>query len=290
VLNVGGHLPLGRKPRETVRRAADNGFTCMQIFASSPGAWKSPIFDEARVSELVAARRDYGVDPLLIHAIYLINLASAEPALVARAKHSLIDALITGAKLGATGVITHIGSHRGRGYCAVADQIGVALDEVIESSPDAVDLILENSAGTRNIVGSELGELGDLIRRAHSHSRLKVALDTAHLCGRGWDFQKEGEAERLQRELEQTIGIERLAVIHANDSLLPCGSRRDRHANIGTGHVGLDGFRSLLAIEDFRRVPWILETPDLEMRVEDLTKLRALTIQPNSMGVMHAWL
>jgi deoxyribonuclease-4 len=287
-LNVGGHLPLGRKPRETVRWAAENGFGCMQVFASSPGAWRPPAFEPGRVTEFLEARQEFEIDPLFIHSIYLINLASSDSALVGRSVQSLIDAMNTGALLGAAGVVTHIGSHGGRGYKEVAEDVGSALKQIIECTPDSVSLVLENSAGMANILGAQLGELGDLIRRSGSHSRLKVALDTAHLCGAGWDFQNSETTEQLQIELDQAIGADRLAVIHANDSGVPCGSRRDRHANIGTGYIGLEGFRHLAAVERFRQIPWILETPDLDRRVEDLTKLQALAVQPISMGVRHA--
>jgi deoxyribonuclease-4 len=287
-LNVGGHLSLGRDPRATVQWAAENGFRSMQIFASSPGAWKPPVEDPARIDDFRGARAEFEIDPLIIHAIYLINLASDDPALVRRAKSSLVATLRAGERMGASAVITHIGSHGGRGYEEVADGVAAALIEILEKAPPAIDLALENNAGQGNCLGSELWELADLIHRAGNHPRLKVGLDTAHLCAAGWDFQAPDAAELLVEEIEATFSLQRLILIHANDSKVPCGSRRDRHANIGDGHIGLDGFRHLLAMPALRRVPWILETPDLERRADDLTKLHALSVQPLPAGADHA--
>lgn len=279
-LNVGGHLSLGGDPAATVATAREQGFDSMQIFASSPGAWKPPIVDPESTAEFRMAREEQGIAPLIIHAIYLINLASANPDLVARSKSSLRATLEAAAALGAAGVVTHIGSHAGRGFDAVASQIAGALVDILEATPEEVQLILENSAGAGGIIGADLGELGELLLRAGRPSRLSVAIDTAHLCGAGWNFQAEGTAARLVEEVEQHVSLDRLAVIHANDSLVPCGSRKDRHANIGEGHIGRDGFRHLVRQPELRRVPWILETPNLERRVEDLTTLKALAIEP----------
>ena len=287
-INVGGHLSLGRKPAETVRQAAQDGFRSMQIFASSPAAWRPPVVDEWRAREFVHARLAYEVEPLFIHAIYLINLASTDALLVRRSKASLIAALQAGGDLGAAGVVTHIGSHGGIGFDRVADQVAACLLEILAPTPESVQLILENSAGAGAIVGSRMAELGDLIRRAGTHPRLAVALDTAHLVAAGWDFAVDGTVDRLLAEVETEIGLERLVLIHANDSAQPCGSRKDRHANIGEGHIGLEGFRRLLREPALRRLPWILETPHLERRVDDLAKLRALAVEPLPMEASHA--
>lgn len=279
-INIGGHLSLGKDPRATVRWAAENGFSCMQIFVSSPGAWKAPIVDRARFDDFLRARQEYGVAPLFIHAIYLINLASQDARLVSRSKDSLIAALRAGEALGAAGVVTHIGSHGGRGFQQVRDQVALAIGEILHRAASPVDLILENSAGAGGIIGSSLHELGDLVDRAGGHPRLRVALDTAHLCAAGWHFGEAGVAERLVMELDHAMGCSRLVLLHANDSRSACGSRKDRHANIGEGAVGLDGFRNLLAQPVLRGAPWVLETPDLERRVDDLATLRALAVPP----------
>jgi deoxyribonuclease IV len=278
LLNVGAHVSLGRDPSVTVDEVRRTGLDSLQIFASSPGAWKPPIVDPDRAARFREARRARMIEPLFIHSIYLINLASEFEELAQRSRRSLIATLKAGLVLGAQGVITHIGSHKGRGFESVAAQVSEGLRSILAEVPEGIDLILENSTGAGGLLGAELPELGSLIVLSGSSSRLKVALDTAHLCGAGWELANATEVAHLLDDLTAQVGIERLALIHANDSLTPCGSHRDRHANIGRGYVGLEGFRNLLALEAFRAVPWIMETPNLERRAEDAAVLRALAV------------
>ncbi|GAC1513777.1 MAG: deoxyribonuclease IV [Chloroflexota bacterium] len=275
-LNIGGHLSLGRSPRSVVRWAAENDFGSMQIFASSPGAWKPPVLDAVRVRDLNSARKEHGVDPLFIHAIYLINLASDDAVLARRAQRSLVETLEAGDALNARAVVTHIGSHGGKGFDAVAPTVARRIMEVVTAARGNVQLALENSAGSGGIVGARLSELGDLLERCHRHPRLRVALDTAHLCGSGWDFSLPWMATRLVCDIERYIGLDRLVLIHSNDSKVPCGSRKDRHGNIGDGYIGLPGFRNLMTHDALTRVPWILETPDLDHPVQDRVRLQRL--------------
>jgi deoxyribonuclease-4 len=280
-LNLGGHLSLGRNPAATVRQAAADGFASMQIFASSPGAWKPPIVDRPYGTAFREARQETGVNPLYIHAIYLINLGSDNPELVRRSIGSLKRTLAAGSAMGAAGVITHIGSHGKRGFETVSGQIGEGLQEILAEIPPGIDLLLENAAGAGAIIGSTLDEIGTLILAAGEHPQLKVALDTAHLTGSGWDFTQPGETARLVSAADAAFGMDRVQVIHANDSAVPVGSHRDRHANIGEGHIGDAGFRNLLAQQELTAVPWIMETPDLGERVEgeptgSLRRLRQL--------------
>jgi len=240
------------------------------------------VLHERKVAELATAREALGMTPLVIHAIYLINLASRDPVLVEKSKSSLIAALEAGEQLGAAAVITHIGSHGGDGYERVAEQVAGCLVEIVERASGTATLALENSAGSGGILGADLQELADLLERAGRHSRLRVVLDTAHLCGAGWDFEDPETPVRLVETIERGIGLDRLVAVHANDSRLPPGSRRDRHANVGDGYIGIEGFKRLMRQPELIRVPWILETPDLdtkrpeEQRFVSLRRLREL--------------
>lgn len=286
-LNIGAHISLGDKPRKTVELAAKSGLRSMQIFASSPGAWKPPIVRPQLNHEFREAREEFGISPVFIHAIYLINLASADPLLLQRSKSSLIATLHAGVGLGASGVITHIGSHAGRGFPAVAAGVSSTLVEILRQTPDDIDLILENSAGPGGIIGSTVEELGDLIKGAGSPGRLKIALDTAHLFAAGWDLRDAAAVRTLVCEVERHVSLDRLVVLHANDSARPCGSRRDRHATIGEGHIGLEGFRNVVKEEALRSVPWILETPALDRRAEEANALQVLAAQALELEALH---
>jgi deoxyribonuclease-4 len=193
-------------------------------------------------------------------------------------------ALEAASTLHVLGVVTHLGSHAGRGYAAVCDQVATVLRDILDCAPVDVDLLLENSAGAGGILGSDLCELADVIARADRNPRLRVALDTAHLCAAGWDFTEDGTGARLVEHIQGSVGMDRLAVIHANDSKVPCGSRRDRHTCVGEGYIGIAGFRELLSLPALTAVPWILETPDLDselpadQRFRSLRALKALSM------------
>jgi deoxyribonuclease IV len=262
-VNIGVHLSLGRNPAASLRDASAAGASSAQIFASSPGAWRHPAPLDEAAALVREACRDHCIAPLLLHAIYLINLASDDPLLASRSRNSLKATLRAGSMLGATGVITHIGSHQGRGFEAVAAQVAEALVEIMADSPEDTCLVLENSAGSGGIIGSRLEELAQVLELAGHNPRLKVAVDTAHLCAAGWDLRDMGSCVEFVDQFDALIGLDRLAAVHANDSKTEPGSRLDRHAIIGEGHIGIEGFNNLLAQRHLRRVPWILETPDL---------------------------
>lgn len=284
---IGCHLSLGAKPDVSLAQAARYDVECLQIFASSPAAWKAPVVAEARDAMTVRERARYGIDPLFVHAIYLVNLASEDRTLARRSRNSLIATLEAASRLRAQGVITHIGSHLGRGFEAVAAQVAAGILTVLEPAPEGVELILENSAGSGGIIGSNLEELAELLNRVQRHPAVKIALDTAHLCGAGWDFTQAETVSRLTERIRDTVGFDRLAVIHANDSKVPPGSKRDRHASIGAGYIGTEGFRFLLGQPSLRAVPWICETPDLgsaetEQRFGSVTLLHELAAEPEA--------
>lgn len=262
-IRFGVHLSLGKTPGESLKQARDRGADSIQVFASSPGAWKPPVHDTPRYREIRDAGTRLDISPVVIHAIYLINLASEDPVLRSRSRASLVATLNAARELGASTVTTHIGSHSGRGFDEVASVVAEGILEVLERTPNAPDLALENSAGTGNIIGSTFQELRKLLDLCGRPERLKVTLDTAHLCGAGWDFTEPTAAMELSLAVEQEIGRDRLALLHANDSRMPPGSKRDRHEVVGEGFIGDDGFRHLLSQPSLRRAPWILETPDL---------------------------
>jgi deoxyribonuclease-4 len=276
--NLGAHLSLGTDPQRSLADAHAHGVQCAQIFVSSPGAWRRPVLPTGKVESLRRGREKTGIGPIFVHAVYLINLASDDARIAERSRESLELALKAAGRLGAQGVVTHLGSHGGRGYEAVAEQVARALRSIVDAAPAGVDLVLENSAGAGGILGSQLEELGDLIARAGGDYRLRIALDTAHLCAAGWDFATEHIAARLTERIGATFEPERLALIHANDSRTPCGSHVDRHACVGDGTIGVDGFRRLLEAPALTSVPWILETPDLDARLTAEQRFRSLRI------------
>ena len=202
--------------------------------------------------------------PVYLHAIYLINLATDDTTKLNRSKGALKQYLKWGAQLGVEGVIFHVGSHKGEGYEAVAPRVAEAMREVLDYAGDDVRLLMENNAGQGGGVGSRFAELGDLLKRLDNDHRVHVCLDTCHAFAMGYDLRSKDGCEQAMEEFDRDIGLERLAVVHANDSKVDLGKVRDRHENIGDGFIGEDGFRIILGHPAFRNLSFLLEVPGID--------------------------
>lgn len=262
-MKIGAHVSAAGGLATCFDRAEAMGAETAQIFLTPPQQWRSSKVEEeqARAFRERAARS--AVDPVFVHGVYLINLATDDGTNLARSVSSLKSAMTSCAQLGIKGVIFHLGSHKGQGLDAVFQQICRACTDVLEATPPEAWLILENSAGAGGTIGSRFADLGRIIREVGS-DRVKVCLDTQHAYAAGYDVASAEGLELAMAEFEKEVGFERLVAVHANDSKVPLGGGRDRHENIGQGHIGLDGFRRVLAHRAFQEVPFILEVPGMD--------------------------
>jgi deoxyribonuclease-4 len=209
----------------------------------------------------------------------LINLAAADESNLNRSTSSLKSAMNSCSQLGIQGVIFHLGSHKGAGLDSVYAQICKACSDVIENTPDDVQLILENSAGSGGTIGSQFADLGRIIRDVGS-SRVKVCLDTQHSYAAGYDLATAEGLEIAMSEFEHEVGFENLVAVHANDSKVELGRGLDRHENIGEGQIGIEGFQRIVNHRGFEGVPFLLEVPGMDGKgpdqanVDILKKLR----------------
>jgi len=274
-VSVAGGLPKG------IDRALELGAETIQLFLSPPQTWR---FNPPRAedcAEFVRRRAETGLGPVYLHAIYLINLAGPDQTILARSVESLVQYLRIGADIGAEGVIVHLGSARGRPLSEAKAQVAAAIGRILGQVPDGPALILEHSAGMGESVGHRFEDLADILAAADSPDRVKICLDTAHLFAAGYPVaDPEGLGWTLD-EFDRLIGLDRLVVIHANDSKVPFNSGVDRHENIGDGHIGLEGFRVILGEPRLQNLPFILEVPGLDNKgpdrenIERLKRLRA---------------
>ncbi len=259
-MRLGVHVSTQGGLDKAIDRAQAMGAETIQIFGSAPQTWRrrdAPPEEIAAFREKAAAA---GVEPVFLHAVYLINLAATDPANLERGVASLIADLELCARIGAKGSIVHIGSHKGAGLDAVLPQVVAAIRRVMASTPPEAWLILENSAGMGGSIGASFGELGAVMRELDD-ARIKVCLDTQHAFAMGYDVASAGGLQAALDELDREIGLESLVVVHANDSKVPLGGGRDRHENIGEGAIGREGFRVVMAHPAFRELPFILEIP-----------------------------
>jgi len=251
----------------------------VQIFTGNPSAWRSAPIDSGATSLFRESLSELDVQPILAHAMYLINLAAANPSFYAKSKEALSAELVRAEAYGCTYVVTHIGSHGGDGRERGIERIVAALDHALLRVTNSVVCLLENSAGGGDYVGARFEDLTEILGALPQHAaRLGVAFDTAHAYASGYD---DGGATGMQATLDallRAVSPERIRACHCNDTTVPCGGKADRHHHIGQGHIGLEGFRTLLAHPSLEHCAFVLETPgeDLLEGRDNLQALRAL--------------
>ena len=258
-----------------VEEAAERGADCLQIFISNPRSWASPRYDEAeseRFRETLAAS---GLRPCAAHLSYVGNVASWDPTTLRRTRELLIESVHACDALGVDLLVVHTGAggpqDREAALRAAADSYRLAVHEA-----QSVRVVAELMAGTRGAVAS-LPHEAEALFTAVGDDRLGLCLDTAHLFAAGVPLDVADGVEGLTEELRGRGLASRLALVHANDSVFERGARRDRHANIGDGLIGPDGWRALANDPLIGSVPWILETPgDVDRQRADIAGLRGL--------------
>lgn len=255
---VGGHVSIAGGLDQSIKRSLAIGGNSQQIFAGSPRLWARKIFPQQEVDKfnLLVSENNFG--PTFIHALYLVNLATDNPDLLKKSIDSLIMDLKNGEIINSSGVIVHIGSHQGRGFDAVKDQLVSTINTLLVQTANT-PLVLENDAGQNGKIGS-LFEIGYLINQV-KNKRIKVCLDTAHLFESGYDLRDLNEVNQLITELEKYQLLDNIVCLHLNDSATKLDSHRDMHANLGEGEIGLDGLKNFINHSQLKHLPLILEVP-----------------------------
>ncbi len=274
-MKIGAHVRSGGGIYNAIDHAQDIGAETIQIFSGAPQAWRRKKYTETEVETYKAKVAETGIAPAFIHGLYLINLAGSNPDLLAKSYDALTQEMQAAHVLGARGVIFHLGSHKGAGYDSCVQQVADYVRQVLDATPEDTWLILENSAGMGGAVGSKFAELGRIVRDAGSE-RVKVCLDTQHSFAAGYDVKTRAGLDAAMEEFDREIGLGRLAAVHANDSKCPLGGGIDRHANIGEGHIGRDGFENMLSHAAFADVPFLLEVPGFENQGPDQQNVEIL--------------
>lgn len=285
---LGSHVTIREGLLAAAERARVLHADAFQVFADDPRAWTpraGPQPDTDRFRALLAQRGTL----LMVHASYLVNLASPDAAVHARSIERMTHELVTATRLGAHAVVVHVGSHRGAGVDVgterVADAIARLLDGAAREARDDLDrprLALEVSAGQGDALGATVVGMGAILdacgRRGVDRDRLGVCLDTAHLWGAGHAMDDPTAIDALLAAAETTFGPRAIALVHLNDSRVARGSRQDRHEHIGEGRIGDVGLGHLVRHPRLARVPMILETPGLDTGWDalDLARVRAL--------------
>jgi deoxyribonuclease-4 len=281
---IGAHVKSSGGLASALRRGRELGADAIQIFTQSPRMWRSSSHSPDELAAYRAAQRaETQVRATFCHATYLINLASPDTDLAERSRNCLVENLVVASAIAASGVIVHVGSHRGEGFERVAGAAARRLLSALDEADDVLGeatcpLLLENAAGAGGTVGRTFDELAELIAAAGGDHRLGVCLDTQHLFASGVPYRDETEADAVVAALERTIGLGRLACIHLNDSKVSLGANRDRHENLGEGEIGAEALGHLISHPGLARLPSILEVPGSGdgPRAQDVTAARAI--------------
>jgi deoxyribonuclease-4 len=277
-VRLGIHTSIARSFEDAALTAHVLGADTFQIFSSSPRMWRAAVPEPGAASSLRAACRRFGLTPLVIHTNYLINLASMDSVIRRRSITAFRGEIERATLLGARYLVTHPGSHRGQTVETAVGNLAAALAESTDGlRTRGLTLLLENTAGGGSTLGRRLEELAAIRAAARRLTSLPIGycLDTCHLLAAGYDISTSEGLERTLEEAERYLRLERVPVLHANDSKTPVGSRRDRHQHIGRGFIGREGFRRVLTHPLLRDKAFILETP-IDKPGDDRRNLRAL--------------
>jgi deoxyribonuclease-4 len=263
------------------------GANTLQIFSSSPKTWRASTPDPQDCVRMRRVREQLDLKPLVIHTNYLINLAAVDPAVRQLSVKSLRGELERARAIGAEYLVLHPGSYKDQPLeQALLAVVQSLLEAAHDFEPDGVMLLLECTAGSGAAIGSRLEELHALREVASQMIGLPIGfcLDTCHLYAAGFDISKAEGLKATAALIDEVLGWEHVKVVHSNDSKGGLGSRIDRHANVGDGCIGRDGFRRILTHPKFRELPFILETPmdTDELALRDLATLRELAARKKS--------
>jgi deoxyribonuclease-4 len=269
---VGCHVFVSGGLRRAPERALERGADVVQIFPSNPRGWAIPNPDRAE-EEAVRERLDELGFPLFLHAPYLVNVAARDTTVLERSVANLEFALARGARLGARGVVVHTGSSGGDDRALALERASTTLLHLLDRV-EGCDLLVELTAGSGNLLASTVEEIVELIAACEAHPRVRVCIDTCHLFAAGLDITRP-EARRVLRSQLQDLDPARVTLLHVNDSRDPVGSRRDRHARIGRGEIGIDALAAVARLPELAHAPLVIETPgDAAEQRDDLALLR----------------
>ena len=276
-MKLGAHVSTAGGLHTAFRRAANIEAETIQIFASSPRAWKFRELKPEIVTKFREGSESTGITPVFIHGSYLVNIGGS-PDQLDKSVACLVQNMEVAAEIGSEGVVFHAGSHKGKGFEAVIGSATEALNRVLDDSPEGPYLIVENSAGMGSHLGASFEELGRMIEEVGS-DRMKVCLDTEHCFAAGYDLSDADGIDAAMEEFDRHIGLDKLIVVHANDAKVELGSGIDRHENIGEGYIGIEGFEVIIGHEALRDVPFVLEVPGPDKKGPDkdnLDRLKAI--------------
>ncbi len=260
-MRFGFHISISGGFSKVAPRANAKNCDTLQLFARNPRRWKVNSLDPKDVGTFKEDMGKSDIHPLFIHVLYLSNLATPDLELQRKSVDSLVLDLEIAKQLGIKFLIIHVGSRGESTLEEAVRRVSSGINEAFNRTSNGVSLLLENSAGGGTKLGGNLTELSQIIEGVENRDRIGICLDTAHAFEAGYDLSTEEGLAQTLTELDGMIGLEKLKLLHLNDSKTPLNSHSDRHWHIGDGYIGLEGFRRIINHPYLSSIPGIMETP-----------------------------
>lgn len=275
-MRIGIHTSIAGALENAAHHAKQLGCDTFQMFSANPRGWRAQAPTAAQYESFRAARRRYALSPVVIHDNYLINLASSDTLIRERSIAAFHGELERALALGADYLVSHPGSAKGS-TCAAA--IANCVESLRQAAAglklDGLTILIENTAGQGNCIGRSFEEMAAIIAGAEKALPMGACIDTAHCFEAGYAIHTPEGLRTTVKQLDATIGLKKVRVIHANDSKTALGSNVDRHEHIGKGFIGAEGFGRILSHPKLRSIPFICETP-IDRPGDDKRNVRAL--------------
>ncbi len=279
-MKVGCHVSISGGVDRAVDNAVERKCLAFQIFTRNPRGWRAKELGEMEISEYRRKIDASDIDryATCAHMPYLPNLASTNSDAHQKSVDTLVGEVRRCGDLGIPYLVTHLGSHLGAGEDAGIRQLVMAYTKAAGVRND-VTILLENTAGQKNSVGSEFGQLGSILSQLEPQERFGVCIDTCHAFVYGYDLRTPDAVRETFARFDDAVGFERLKILHLNDARGEMGSRLDRHYHIGLGHIGMEGIGAVARLADKKGIPIILETPidDTRDDFENIRIVKGLT-------------
>lgn len=267
-MRIGCHVSIAGGVEKSVHRAKKLGINTMQIFSKNSRTWQEKTYCKSEIFNFQKVLRKTDIYPIFIHASYLINLASPEEKIHSRSIEAFLEEMKRADQLlantGTPFLIVHPGAHRGAGEVYGLERIIKAFQIILKESSAlklSTMVLLENTSGMGSSLGYNFSQLSYIMERVGYKDKIGICFDTCHAFAAGYNLAEERGIEDTLTEMDRIIGLDRLKVIHLNDSKHYLNSRKDRHTHIGEGFIGLEGFRILINHRLVKDLPFILETP-----------------------------
>ncbi len=265
---LGAHVSAAGGLHKAIQRADEIGANCAQIFSASPRVWKKPSLESFDTKKLFEAQKDFPVTPLVTHALYLVNLATDNPESLKKSIAALTYELKFDSEIKGSGVVVHLGSHQGRGWEKMRNQVAKSITTILENSPENSTFLIENSAGQNGKLTTDLEDIRWLMDQVKS-KRLGWCFDTCHAFCAGYQLNPkskyaDGSIGIAEDEIEKFNLWASLGCVHVNDSRDPFASHKDRHENLGEGSIPTEDLEHFLNLKQLEQIPLILEVPGLD--------------------------